>query len=572
MGAKKVVVVGGGVAGMSAAHELVERGFEVEVLERNPDYVGGKARSVDVPGSNQIDPKRYLPGEHGFRFFPGFYAHITDTMRRIPTDRGTVLDNLVSTDSVMIAQAGDQPITVPVNFPKSLKALTAFFRGFQAMSEELSDDDIAYFSGRVWRLMTSCQARFDQEYDGISWWEFTGAEHRSPAYQRLLAGGLTRSLVACKAHTASTRTGGAIFLQLIYLMMDASSQHTDRVLNAPTNEAWLTPWIAHLKARGVRYTHGATVTELHVDAGKIAGVRYTGADTPVAHTARGDYYVLAVPVERAASLVSPALLALDPGLNNIIKLAPNVEWMNGIQFYLNTELDMHRGHTIFSDSNWALTSISQKQFWPSYDLRDRGNGKVVCVLSVDISDWETPGDFNRKAARDCTPAEIKAEVWAQLQQELNVDGHEVLRDDMLEAYYLDSSIVPVDTHFTESMLAGLTGMEQEKLHKVFNLEPLLVNQVNTWKTRPAAVTQVPNLFLASDYVQTYTDLATMEGANEAARRAVNGILRASRSKAKRCEIWAMQHPAWLAPFRWWDFMALVASNVVRDIRRTFSGA
>jgi uncharacterized protein with NAD-binding domain and iron-sulfur cluster len=38
---------------------------------------------------------------------------------------------------------------------------------------------------------------------------------------------------------------------------------------------------------------------------------------------------------------------------------------------------------------------------------------------------------------------------------------------------------------------------------------------------------IPNLFLASDYVRTHTDLATMEGANEAARRAVNGLLDAA---------------------------------------------
>ena len=86
MGSKKVVVIGGGVAGMSAAHELLERGFEVEVLERNPDYVGGKARSVNVPGSNQTDPSRYLPGEQGFRFFPGFlcthYRHDTAYFHR----------------------------------------------------------------------------------------------------------------------------------------------------------------------------------------------------------------------------------------------------------------------------------------------------------------------------------------------------------------------------------------------------------------------------------------------------------------------------------------------------------
>ena len=30
----KVIILGGGVAGMSAAHELIERGFEVVVLER----------------------------------------------------------------------------------------------------------------------------------------------------------------------------------------------------------------------------------------------------------------------------------------------------------------------------------------------------------------------------------------------------------------------------------------------------------------------------------------------------------------------------------------------------------
>jgi hypothetical protein len=57
------------------------------------------------------------------------------------------------------------------------------------------------------------------------------------------------------------------------------------------------------------------------------------------------------------------------------------------------------------------------------------------------------------------------------------------------------------------------------------------------------VTSVPNLFLASDFVRTYTDLATMEGANEAARRAVNGILDAARSSAPRCEVWKLAEPS-----------------------------
>jgi choline dehydrogenase-like flavoprotein len=44
----RVVVLGGGMAGMTAAHELAERGFEVVVLERR-DAAGGKARSIEVP-------------------------------------------------------------------------------------------------------------------------------------------------------------------------------------------------------------------------------------------------------------------------------------------------------------------------------------------------------------------------------------------------------------------------------------------------------------------------------------------------------------------------------------------
>jgi len=45
----KVIILGGGVAGMSAAHELIERGFDVQVFERKIRLPGGKARSVPVP-------------------------------------------------------------------------------------------------------------------------------------------------------------------------------------------------------------------------------------------------------------------------------------------------------------------------------------------------------------------------------------------------------------------------------------------------------------------------------------------------------------------------------------------
>jgi uncharacterized protein with NAD-binding domain and iron-sulfur cluster len=66
---RDVAVLGGGMAGLAVAHELAERGFDVTVYE--PKALGGKARSIPVPGTSG-GGRRDLPGEHGFRFFPGF--------------------------------------------------------------------------------------------------------------------------------------------------------------------------------------------------------------------------------------------------------------------------------------------------------------------------------------------------------------------------------------------------------------------------------------------------------------------------------------------------------------------
>ena len=88
-----VIVIGGGVAGMSAAHELIERGYTVRVFERQA-LPGGKARSVTVDGTGK-NGRKDLPGEHGFRFFPRFYRHIIDTMDRIPVGDHSAAEKLI---------------------------------------------------------------------------------------------------------------------------------------------------------------------------------------------------------------------------------------------------------------------------------------------------------------------------------------------------------------------------------------------------------------------------------------------------------------------------------------------
>src|SRR6185295_19818704 len=105
-----VAVLGGGVAGLSAAHELAERGFSVTVYERSARF-GGKARSYGVAGSG-TDGRHDLPAEHGFRFFPGFYRNLPDTMKRIPykLNKRGVFDNLLAVPRCELAQDRENPI------------------------------------------------------------------------------------------------------------------------------------------------------------------------------------------------------------------------------------------------------------------------------------------------------------------------------------------------------------------------------------------------------------------------------------------------------------------------------
>ncbi len=523
-----VAVLGGGVGGLSAAQELAERGFDVTVFERRPNF-GGKARSIPVPNS-ATPGRKPLPGEHGFRFFPSFYKHLPDTMKRIPFAGKSVFDNFVFSTRVEIARTGKVAFLEPTYFPKTLDDWTTVFKSLFA-NLGIPDDELLFFIDRLLVLLTTCQERRLAEYENIAWWDFIDAKNKSLSYQRYLGEGLTRSLVAMKAEISSTRTVGYIDLQLMLGLM-CSPEGFDRLLDGPTNEAWIDPWIAYLKTLGVKLQGNSLVRALQLDGRRIGKVLIDQGDQPVPVTA--DFYVSALPVEVMTGLVTNEIKSAAASLGHLDKL--QTRWMNGIQFYLKNDVPLVHGHSNYLDSPWALTSVYLRQFWPEVDFADLGNGKVGGILSVVISDWDAPGIVYGKPATSCTAEEIKNEAWAQLKEHLNTGTVETLSDSNLLSWFLDPDI------------------QFPNPSAVTNAEPLLINPAGSLQYRPEASTEIPNLFLASDYVRTYTDLATMEGANEAARRSVNAIIAASGSSAPKAQLWPFQEPEIFKPMREYDLV------------------
>jgi 15-cis-phytoene desaturase len=519
-----VTILGGGVAGLSAAHELAERGFQVRVYERKP-VLGGKARSIPVPGSGR-DGRADLPGEHGFRFFPGFYKHVTDTMRRTPFGaRGNTFENLSAATRILLARAGLTEITWVAGCPETLEDFRVFLIGlFTPLG--VPPDELVFFVNCLLTFATSCQERRLAEYENVAWWDFIAAPRMSKRYQAYLGQGLTRSLVAMRAEESSTRTVGNIQLQMLFDLISPDAVF-DRLLSGPTNDVWIHPWTAYLEKLGVEFHPNSKVVEIKTDGSRVSGVVLENQSGQ--STVTSDFYLSALPVEVMAALMTDELKRAAPSLANLDKL--KTRWMNGIQFYLYNDVPLAHGHAIYLDSPWALTSISQRQFWTRVDLSGYGDGRVGGILSVDISDWESPGVVFGKPAKACSAGEIKEEAWAQLKQHLNDSGQALLKDENLAAWFLDPDI------------------EFPNPGEATNAEPLLINTAGSLQHRPEAQVELENFFVASDYVRTYTDLACMEAANEAARRAVNCLLLAAGSTARPASLWPFEEPRFLKPLQ-----------------------
>lgn len=511
-----------------------------------------------------------VPAEHGFRFFPSFYRHLFDTMKRTPISspsdaqrtKATTFDNLVPTDGLGFARSDHKVSFMVPRHEMSLEE-TRVILGKVLGELGYTGEDIARFSLKIFKYMTSSSARRAAQYENMSWGDFLEAKLYSPISRKHIENGPQMS-AALKGSESDTRTQGNITIQL---MMDQLKPNSlaDYTLSGPTSSYWLNHWHDFLKAQGVKFVRGKLLgfKGIKTDKGKwIEPV----VEPHVQLT--GEKYVLALSLPAMVPLAKSFLAAAAKAgvteklrdmeavvefagdLNSLHDAHPSgpLQHLSGIQYYFDQDLRFWRGHTQYLDSEWGLTSICQPQFWSK--VRNAADG-YRSILSVDIGAFDRPYQPKENGkpvgkpvmAWECSPEEIAHHAWAQILE------HHLTA---FKKQYGDHAQIPVPIAF--SIDAQLTFRKKSvKAHEwiIENRSPFLVNKTAAYRTRPGKLIPEKGIskeisyydviedtyVMCGTFMKTYTRLTSMEGANESARHAVNALLQVFEIPGDRCEIW-----------------------------------
>jgi uncharacterized protein with NAD-binding domain and iron-sulfur cluster len=585
------------------------RAFEADIIPKIerifPKHGSYERALLQCPEGEAVPPgtrillrfrrrERWLPGEHGYRFFPSFYSHLFETMQRTPlleprpksplsraqevsqqvpadafyyTETGrTAFDNLISAEAHALAFNDDR---APIVFPRyRLGSLAAAIRHWRVAMERLnfSPRDLARYGLRIQEYALMSTKRRERLAD-ISWWQFIGGD--VPGYYtrdfKYHMSRWSEGLVAMDAEACDARSFGSIVLQLIFDQYRSKRDYRDGILNGPTSDAWLEPWRHYLEAQGVRFIHGRLtgfklLTELKGDRPvkwwpevECYEPRYPGALELKPKLLDG-YFIMALPVRQACKIarnlwnhVTEMPADVRDGSRDVERLAT---MLGGTEQEQDADLLLPR-------PRGALRHFAGLQFYFREDLswvhghiyypdapwglssisqarfwQDKHDWEhgYRGLMSVIVGAWDVRSPVTKKTAWESPPHELAEEAWRQLKEALKGP-----KDRLLSETDSDEMKEIPDPIFwrLDSNLVQRDGHDGYENHS-----PFQINLPGQWSGRPGSLSSdgysvFHNLVLAGTYMQTYTRIPSMETANESGRHAVNAVLSDLMNRSKK---------------------------------------
>jgi 15-cis-phytoene desaturase len=281
---KKVLIIGGGLAGLTAAKRLSDRGFQVRLLEKRSIY-GGKVSAWKDDEGDWI--------ESGTHCFFGAYQVLYDLMKEI----GTYHAVLWKDHKLTYTLDGGASFTFDTwDLPSPLHLLPAIVKnGYFTFGE------MAAFSKSLIPLALK-KDKYPPTQDHLTFAQW--AEQRK--FGKRLMDKMFRPMALALKFIPPEEISAKIILDVtetFYRIPDSSCMG---FLKGSPQEYLHQPLVEYATRKGAQFQNGAAVEELLFDGKRIRGVQLRNGEILDA-----DYYVSALPIHNLRKVMPPEMKKYD---------------------------------------------------------------------------------------------------------------------------------------------------------------------------------------------------------------------------------------------------------------------
>jgi uncharacterized protein with NAD-binding domain and iron-sulfur cluster len=331
-----VAIVGGGLAGLTAALRLAERGYTVTVYEGSA-RLGGKV-GADKHGSDY--------DEHGYHIFPEWYLNVWGLI-----DELGIRGNFKDLTEFKQLRRGDKHYTTLTNITALRHIPSNLFSGVFSLPQM-----ILFFYAALDLVCQpySYRAFLDQiTVNGFMRSRWYRTERIALVFQDLMLKG-----ISCPSYQVSAMTMRNV---LRYWARHPLPMH--RILNGDLQQLFIDPLRQRLQALGVTFRLRHTLQRINVEHGKVVALTFEAEDgqalVPV------ERMILAIPVEKVVRLIDGALFAAAPSLDRLSHL--HARPMSALNLYFKRKIaNIPPEHVNLVGSKYAQSFIDVGPHWQGY--------------------------------------------------------------------------------------------------------------------------------------------------------------------------------------------------------------
>lgn len=472
----KVVIIGAGLAGLSAGIHLLERNpaARVRILEMG-HQAGGRAKSFRTTAGINVN--------HGFHALFEFYSNFRDLLKRAGINEK---ESFVSSKSISYFYEEDTKLLHQLGLKKH--SLTGKIKG--TTHNYSLNDSAAMLGFGIKNHHAIYTDKKIEKYDDVCYtaWALENGLDKYLAEKRWFR--FTRDAYFNWPHEISAY----VALKSARYLKNPGYFY----INGNYGETIFKPLMDYfLKLGGEMVIQKKLLSVVHKE-GKITGIK-TAIPDPAPHLCGTKQWMDKIPID-------PNSISQEEDFDELVLTTPIdsfKELNEGDEVFWKGFEGVKNLRTVITLS-WQLWTKEPvlPAYWGSINGLDEPMGTVIDYKQL-IDEYKNNPDFGS--------------VIEWVGQE---NGFEGKSDEELKEIILDSFM---------KIPGAKNPMEAGIIHDVFrrnraNHQRFFLTEPGVNKFRPSVETHFPNLFLAGDWIRNEVDLPTMEGAVRAGIEAANAVL------------------------------------------------